>query len=79
MDFIRVTLIEKHEKGKMSERQKMSDYLLPVAGIKSVSPKHNESGVYIIDIVDGYYPNGILFTVGNAEAKLPEGFVRVIN
>ncbi len=80
MDFIRVTLFEKLESGKKpSELNSMPDYLLPLSGIKSLTPKPTTEDTYIINFCESYLPTNIGFTVGYAEARLPSDFINEIN
>jgi len=79
MDFIRVTLVEQYEKGKISELRKIPEYLLPILGISSISPNILKGGdYYIIHIIEHYKPKEE-FQIGHAEAKLPAGFIHQIN
>ena len=79
MDFIRVTLVEKLDKQSVSDPKRMEGYLLPVAGIKSISHKTGSKNIYHIDICDNYMPSGLNFTVAWAEADLSTGFVSILN
>jgi hypothetical protein len=80
MDFIRVTLIEKWDKrSKPSQLRKIPDHLLPVSAIKSISPSLTKDRIYVIDIINHFKPTGEDFEIGNAEAELPNGFVKVIS
>ena len=77
MDFIRVTLVEKLDKQSVSDLKRMEGYLLPIAGIKSIS--HKKGSLYHIDICDSYMPGGLNFTVAWAEAELSTAFVTILN
>ncbi|MBS1753594.1 MAG: hypothetical protein JST34_06050 [Bacteroidetes bacterium] len=79
MDFIRVTLVEEwNKKGSPSKLRTMPEHLLPVSGILSVAPSIKNPGTHIIHIIEHYKPKEE-FMVGHAEAKLPNGFIKVIN
>lgn len=78
MKFISVTLIGEI-KGRVSQTKKMPDYLLAVNAIKSVSKSLIKEDVYLIYICENYTPTNAGFSVSHAEAKLPNGFVKVIN
>jgi len=82
MDFIRVTLVEKLDSGiRIENRQRKTDYLFPVNGIKSVKKDIlSESGNrYFITILDSFKPEDVEFNVGYAEADLPKDFIRILN
>lgn len=80
MDFIRVTIFEEVRPG-VSEmnRERLSDYILPVSGIKSISPKITEPGRYIIALKQDYIPDDLEFRYGSAEAILPNRIVNILN
>lgn len=83
MEFIRVTLCENilTSNKTVSQQGKADNYLLPVNGIKSISEKQTEPGVYYIEICDNYIPKDldIDFEVHHAIAKLPKDFIDVVN
>ena len=79
MDFIRVTLVEEWDKkGSPSKVRRIPEHLLPISGILSIAPSVINPDTYIISIIEHYKPKEE-FVVGHAEAKLPNGFVKVIN
>ena len=79
MDFIRVTLVEKLERGmKVAAIQREKEYLLPLAGIKSISRNPIVENGWHIHICDNYKPE-TNFTVGHAEAVIPMALIRILN
>ena len=79
MEFIRVTLVEEwNKKGSPSNLRKIPEHLLPISGILSISPDLLNPENHIIHIVEHYKPNEG-FTIGHAEAKLPNGFIKLLN
>ena len=82
MEFIKVTLLEKSDSAiSIANRQKITDYLLPINGIKSVTKKDlsESSDRYYIGILEDFKPNDILFNIGHAEADLPPDFFHIQN
>lgn len=80
MEFIRVTLWEGLSSGKkISNLEKVENYLLPIYGIKSISEKVSEPGTYYIYICESHIPTDFEFIVDHAIAKLPNGFVDIVN
>lgn len=80
MDFIKVTLWEAISNDKkISDREKVENYLLPVYGIQSIAEIQSEPGNYYIYICESHKPTDFEFTVDHAKAKLPKDFIDVVN